>query len=155
ASGGTMDAGDVALYPNDRRTRNVSADPMRSTIPSRDATTPWWVNLAWRLYAPAPAGLDPVMRRLRRLARPLADVARRVFVQHGPAHPDGEVGSLVVAGRRALGNPISARFFVRPPCIEPVGVVPLWRLRATLARLGASADATLVALDRWTAARLF
>lgn len=113
-------------------------------------TTPWWVNLAWRVFEPAPSALDPVLRTCRRAALPWTNLLVRVAEHRGPVHPDGRTGSIVLAGRDAATNPISARMFAEPPERRDVGTVPLWRLRATLARLGNTADLTLAVLDWWS-----
>jgi hypothetical protein len=95
--------------------------------------------------------LDPAVRRGYRALLPCKSLLLRLTEHRGPVHPDGCTGTVLVAGRGSARDPVSARFFSAPPERRVIGTVPLWRLPATLSRLGATADVVVAALDAWSA----
>lgn len=71
-----------------------------------------------------------------------------VVLLRGPTNPSGQIGTLLVVGQDPWVGYLPSRFFLDEPQREGIGNVSAWKLPAVLHRLGASADLTIVRVDR-------
>jgi hypothetical protein len=107
-----------------------------------------WRTLAWRAYEHLPRGADGVLRLGTRTLLPIVNRQVRLALLRGTAH-DGSAASVLVAGPAPY---LPARFFAADPVREELGVVPVWRLRAELARRRDDVDLVIARVDTVSAA---
>ena len=115
----------------------------------------WWVKLAWRLYTPLPPVADELLNQGLRSVSLLRSLRVPVVLLRGRSRCDGRPGTVVIAGAVQGIDYLIHRFFDGEPRREMVGKAPLWNLARTLQRLQATADLTIVRMDRFSARLLF
>jgi hypothetical protein len=105
-------------------------------------------RLLWRAYERLPRAADGLLRVGTRALLPIVNRHVRLALVRGTAH-DGSAASVLVAGPAPY---LPARFFAADPVREELGVVPVWRLRAELARRRDDVDLVIARVDTVSAA---
>jgi hypothetical protein len=117
--------------------------------------TPWgWNELRWWLYERAPVVLEDAAKKGLPFVLPWCTLSMPVVLLRGPSRYSGQPWTVLMAGAHHAIDNIAHRYFACPPQRETVGSLPLWRVSATLQRLGASVDLVIAYVDRLSA-RLF
>ncbi|MCB1278752.1 hypothetical protein [Prosthecobacter sp.] len=99
--------------------------------------------------------VEKYVKRLLSLLLPVTNWRVPVSLKHGLSRSSGHPVTLLAAGMPRVCDYIALRLFKSKPRTEPVGMIPVWKLTQTLNRLQASADLTVVGVDRLTARRFF
>lgn len=110
-----------------------------------------WRRLAWGAYEQLPRWADVLLRIGTRTLLPLTNRRVPLTVLRGPVASGGAGAMLLAGANGAAAAYLAHRFFVAEPAREALAAVPIWRLRAELARRRASVDLVVARLDRISA----
>lgn len=111
---------------------------------------PGWRRLAWRLYERLPRAADLPLRLATQALLPVTNRHVPLTLLRGPVASGGS-GTVLFAGVPGASAYLAQRFFAAEPAAEPLGDVPVWRVRAALDRHRATVDLVVARLDRLTA----
>jgi len=107
-----------------------------------------------RILAQLPAGAEARLKQLYGHLLPLRAMRVPVVRLHGATRASGREASMLIAGAEHWSQYLPARFFAGTPRRELIGHAAIWNLPRWLRRLRATADVTVVRIDR-VSARMF